>query len=470
MDNTQQLLACLKPVESSMFSKAGYSEDYWTLVLAFKSSKEIKAYKNCAPEVADEALSSPSLGKWWNANIKGNPAWEAEVIGVDEPVPVEKAKTTETKLGVIDEDIKLCEPGWDGEKIVRTTVTQVQSGKIVNGESVPFGPEDVFTGPVTVSAQQVDRVDIYRDNFDGTYTPIEGGIDIGPTAITQQTQGELLGAWTAPESAAECLDLMAERAAEIKAIIAQSKSTGEQALTVRVTDADSHKAASETLATLVKKKDTTTALLEPFRVALFSAYEEARSYKTAALTPLEAGEKHIKLQLTTYTTAQERIRQQKIREDNERREREARELQEAEAARIKLADVQDAIDEGDEQRAQTLFDAPAIQVPRPYIAPTYIAPAAPKVEGQSTSTTWKVDRSLVEDDETGQAYVASITKLLAAVKVGTYPIEQAAQLLQWDFSAADKLAGAMMAAFNVPGLQAGPQSTLRVSRGRKKKT
>jgi hypothetical protein len=442
MDNTQQLLACLKPVESSMFSKAGYSEDYWTLVLAFKSSKEIKAYKNCAPEVADEALSDKSLGSWWNKHIKGNPAWEAEIIGVDETAPVEKAKTTAPVLGVIDSDIKLCEPGWNGTTIDPIPLKQMSVSEVANW---PQGEEAELA--LDAELNQDDR----------------------QSAMTTQTHGELLGAWTAPESAAEALDLMSERSAEIKLIIQQSKSTGEQALTVRVTDADSHKAASETLATLVKKKDTTTALLEPFRVVLFSAYEEARGYKAAALTPLEAGEKHIKLQLTTYTAAQERIRQQQIREDNERREREARELQEAEAARIKLADVQDAIDEGDEQRAQTLFDAPAIQVPRPYIAPTYIAPAAPKVEGQSTSTTWKVDRSLVEDDETGQAYVASITKLLAAVKVGTYPIEQAAQLLQWDFSAADKLAGALMAAFSVPGLQAGPQSTLRVSRGRKKK-
>ena len=94
---------------------------------------------------------------------------------------------------------------------------------------------------------------------------------------------------------------------------------------------------------------------------------------------------------------------------------------------------------------------------------------APKIEGQSTSTTWKVDRELVESDETGQSYIASITALLKAVRDGKYPIDQAAPLLSWDFAAADKLAGALMGAFNVPGLSAKPVSTLRVGAGRKKK-
>lgn len=438
------LYDCLKPVNSSMFSRAGYSDDTWELLLEFKSTREIRAYKHVSPEAADEVLSAESLGKYFNSQIKGNSTWEFDTLGADpSQQPVEKPKPAETTLGVIDADIKLVEPGWDGEKIVRRD-----------------SPEQV--------AQTNAFLDRILDPAPDCAQPEGEVIKSQSVTLTQQTQGELLGAWTAPESAAEALDLLSERSNEIKAIIAQSKSTGEQALTVRVTDEASHLAASETLKKLVAKKDTTTALLEPFRVVLFSAYEEARGYKAAAITPLEAGEKHIKLQITTYMTAQERERQKKIREAQEAAEAESRRRKAEESQRLTLAEVDDALESGDEQKAQTLFDQP-IQAPRPYVQPEYIAPAAPKVEGQSTSTVWKIDRDLVESDETGQAYVASIMKLLAAVKVGTYPIEQAAQLLQWDFSAADKLAGAMMAAFNVPGLQAGPQSTLRVSRGRKKK-
>jgi hypothetical protein len=462
MDNTQELLDCLKPVESSMFTRAGYSEAHWTLVLAFKSTGEVKGYRNCAPEVADEALSAESLGKWWNANIKGNPAWEAEIIGAEE-VPAKEPKASKAKPvpvaegGITDDDIRLVDPNYgkpsnnfaianeDTTRFVGVINGEPQSGKIINDENgmrlEPFGPEDVFDGPVTVSAG---------------------------AALTKQTEGEILSAWTAPGSAAEALDLLAERDSEIRAIIAQNVKTGAQALTIKVDSEQALLDASEALTHIVAKKDTTFAALDPLRKCLYDVYSEAGDKVKQGIEPLKKGEDHIKLQIVTWKNAQERIRQQRIREENERRDAEARRLQEEEAARIKLADVQDAIDDGDEERAQTLFDAPA-QAPRPYVPPTFIPPAAPKVEGQSSSTTWKVDRSLVEDDETGQAYIASITKLLRAVKDGSYPIEQAAPLLSWDFAAADKLASALMAAFAVPGLQAAPATTLRVSRGKKKK-
>jgi hypothetical protein len=238
---------------------------------------------------------------------------------------------------------------------------------------------------------------------------------------------------------------------------------------VRIDTAEKRVEASETLNRLVNKADTTKAALDPLRKVLYDVYMETGGKVKAGLEPLEAGIKHVKAQILSWDQAQERIRQQKIREDNERRDAEARRLQEAEAARLKLLDVQDALDEGDEQRAETLFDAPVIEVPRPYVAPVYVPPAAPKIEGQSTSTTWKVDRDAVESDETGAAYIASITALLKAVRDGKYPIDQAAPLLSWDFSAADKLAGALMGAFSVPGLTAAPVSTLRVGRGRPRK-
>ena len=110
-----KIYECLKPVKSSMFSRAGYSESTWELLFEFLSTKEIRAYKNVAPEVADSALTSESLGKFFNSQIKGNPAWEYEVLGADPSQMPEmpKAKPVES-LSVMDEDIKLCEPGWNG--------------------------------------------------------------------------------------------------------------------------------------------------------------------------------------------------------------------------------------------------------------------------------------------------------------------------------------------------------------------
>lgn len=451
----------LKPVDSSMFSRAGFDEDTWRLVYEFKSTREIKAYLHCSPEVAEDALSASefggSIGRWWNAKVKGNPQWEFETLPPDEQ-PKSQDKTTDAALGTLDEDIKLVEPGWDGEKIV---------------------PDP-----------EVDRVDFYSQHPDGSHTKIEGGLDFGAKAFDPQTghwpsdavnedgtvkegaiaamstlppSGELLGAWTAPESAAEALDLLAERDGEIKAIIKANTDTGQQALTVKIDSQESRVKASETLDRLVSKSDKTKSALDPFRKVLYDAYQEAGALVKAGLDPLDNGVKFVKNAIITWDRAAEAERQRKIREDNERRDAEAKRLQEEESNRLKLAEVSDALESGNEQQAQTLFDTP-LQVPRPYVAPVYIPPSAPKIEGQSTSTKWKVDEDVIEDD---QAYVASIVMLVRAVNAGSYDIQQAAALLKWDLPAVNKLASALGSAFNVPGLSVKEAGSLSVRRKRK---
>jgi hypothetical protein len=392
-----------------------------------------------------------------------------------------KAKPVES-LSVMDEDIKLCEFGWNGHSIdpqpkIETGVYPPSDAGNITFEklqaeyarSIGCEPQEVVWSkqpgdPEKFPDPQVDRVDVYSQHPDGSFTPLDGGIDVGQTAIVRQPVGEVLAAWRAPESAAEALDLLSEREGEIKAIIAQNVETGQQALTVRIDTAEKRVEASETLNRLVSKADTTKAALDPLRKVLYEVYMETGGKVKAGLEPLEAGIKHVKAQILGWDQAQERIRQQKIREDNERRDAEARRLQEAEAARLKLLDVQDALDEGDEQRAETLFDAPVIEVPRPYVAPVYVPPAAPKIEGQSTSTKWKVDEDLIEDD---QAYTASIVALMRAVIAGKYDMQQAAALLKWDLSAANKLAGALGASFNVPGLSVKEVGSLSVRRKKK---
>lgn len=498
----------LQPVSSQMFSRAGYDDAAWELYYEFKSTRKIRVYKHIAPEAADAALSAKSIGGYWNANIKGNSTWEFETLGAEEPdTPMPAKQTAIDTLDVMDSDIKLCEPGWNGKTIdpmppfgppkyvasidhaiasedsTRFTRMKdgdvVQSGKIVNDEQgmrlEPFGPADVFTGPVEVIAPKMmhatevanwpTKAEIEEDL---EHVPQFGDGTVKQPGLTVQLHPELLAAWTAPETAAEALDMLAERDTEIKAIIAQSKATGDQALTIRISSDETRAEASEVLTRLDERKKKTSAALDPFRKVLYEAYGETQAKVRDGVDPLEKGINHIKNQILAWDQAKERERQRLIREDNERRDAEARRLQAAEAERIKLADVTDALEMGDEQRAQTLFDTP-LEVPRPYVAPVYIPPAAPKVEGQSTATAWKVDRAAVEDDETGAAYLASITALLRAIKDGSYPIDQAAPLLSWDFAMADKRAGSLMSAFSVPGLQAGPKSTLRVGAGRKKK-
>jgi hypothetical protein len=186
------------------------------------------------------------------------------------------------------------------------------------------------------------------------------------------------------------------------------------------------------------------------------------------LDPLELAIRHVKNQCLSWDQQVERERQKKIREDQEARDAEARRLQEEQSTQMTLSEISDALEVGDTEKAERLVSEP-IQVPRPFIQPEYISRAAPKIEGQSTTTTWKVDREAIVGDSTGAAYIESISKLLRAVKDNSYPIEQAAPLLSWDFSSADKLAGALMGAFSVPGLTAMPVGTMRVGRGKRKK-
>lgn len=453
MDNTKALIECLKPVKSSMFSKAGYSDDYWTFVLVFKSTGEIRAYPNVAPEIAEDALNSGSLGTWWNANVKNNREWESEIIGTDEQ-PKPQDKTSDAALGTLDEYIKLVEPGWDGEKIV-AGISEV------GDFPVNLDTSGVIKGDVIVQEQSTpisDTEGFFSQEYDAQKSTLQ---PLPP-------QGELLGAWTAPESAAEALDLLAERDGEIKAIIAQNVQTGQQALTVKVDSQDSRIKASETLDRLVAKKNKTVEALDPFRKVLYEAYNETGAKVKSGVDPLENGIRHVKQQILSWDQAEERKRQDALRKAREEADAESRRQQQAESQRVTLAEVGERIERGDDAGAQTLFDAP-IEAPKPYVAPQIIPPAAPKVEGQSTATTWKVDRDAVESDSTGNAYLQSITLLLRAVKDGSYPVEQAAPILSWDFGKADKLAGAMMSAFNVPGLTAVPKTTMRVGgRGKKK--
>jgi len=456
--------AVLKPTNSSMFSRAGYDDASWQLLLEFKSTKEIRAYQNVSPEIADEALSAESLGRWFNQNVKGNPAWSFEVLGADPATMLPKApRPPQTdEMNVLDEDIRLCEPGWTGTTIESTVPLHGLPAHLPSGA---FDTHAATYGGIDRSQTTIPAPQIHVSEVGYWPKPEE---ELEPSVeLAVKLQGEVLGAWQTPKTAVEAVALLNEHASEIDAIITQNLQTGSDALLVRVADAASRTTASDLLNRLVAVKDKTVNLLDPFRKILHESYSFAQSKVKAGVDPIDNGVKHLKGQILTYDQAQERLRQQKIREDQEARDAEARRRQEEESQRLTLLEIGDRLEQGDEQGAQMLFETP-IEVPRPYIPPAYLPPAPTKTEGQSTSTTWKVNRGLVEDDETGAAYIASITKLLRAVKDGSFAIEQAAPLLSWNFSKADKLAGAMMGAFNVPGLSAEPVSVMRVGRGKKK--
>lgn len=459
----------LKPVQSSMFSRAGYVDATWTLVLEFKSTGEIRAYKNVAPEVAEEALRAKSLGQWWNQNIRGNADWESELLGADPSLPVKEAPKKQTRAvdpecGLTEEELNYIAPdpalttGIPVEAMgLQPTVAETYGG--IKRTAAPGDIPGRFPEPSSAGDINVQKLQNYfgvtefgpntgcRPNSD-----LDENGDVKESAMTRQTQGEIMPKWEAPESAAEALDLMAQYSTEIAAVIAANIDTGQQALTVRIVDAGSRLEASEVLDRLVAKTDTTKTLLDPFRKVLYEAYTEAGDKVKKALGPLEQGVAHVKGIILAYDRAQEAIRQQKMREAREAAEAEARRLQQEEQQRLTLAEVTDAIEEGDMQRAETLFDKP-VEVPRQYVAPEYIPPAAPQIKGQSGRQNWKI----VEEE-------LDLVAFLRAVKEDKFPLDQAANLVSFNIPALNGLARSLKKAFDIPGARAEDQGSLSVRR------
>ena len=446
--------AALKPVESSMFSRAGYDEATWALLLEFKSTHEIRSYRGVSPETADEALSAKSLGRWWNANVKGNSSWEYDVLGADPsqmPEPP-KAKPAEA-LEVIDEDIRLVEPRWNGHSI-DPLAPQVQQATILDAQPIKDGEI-----PRTVA--EADYFGVKAFDPETGHWPSEVVNEDGTvkeeaiTAIVRQPVGEVLAAWTAPESAAEALDLLAEREGEIKAIIQRNKEVGAQALAINVSNVETHAVAGKELTSLVSTKDATVKILDPFRSQLYEAYKDVQQLSKSAVDPLDSAITHLKRIMGAWEFEQDRIRKEEARKAREAADAEARRLQEAEAERIRLADVQDKLDEGDEAGAQMLFEAPLIEVPRPYVAPAPVQPTDLPPAGQSVRANWKIDEESID-----------LVVFLRAVKDGKIDLEVAARFVLPNIPALNKQAKSLESTFNVPGFRAINEPVRSVRRGK----
>lgn len=60
----------LTPVQSSMLAAHGYDADSQTLAVQYKNGA-VFHYDGVPPEVADGLANADSIGKFFNANIKG---------------------------------------------------------------------------------------------------------------------------------------------------------------------------------------------------------------------------------------------------------------------------------------------------------------------------------------------------------------------------------------------------------------
>lgn len=426
----------LKPVQSSMFSRVGYSDTMWTLLFEFKTTGEIREYRNVAPEVADEALRAQSIGKWWNANVKGNPGWEYETLGADPATMLPKApKPTQTvEMNVLDEDIRLCEPGWNGTTILSTDhIAQTYGG--------------IDRGQTTIPVPQIHVSEVANYPQDDTHA-------FQTREMAVQPQGEVLGAWQTPTTPVEAVALLNEHASEIDAIIAQSAEANANALKVKVVDASTHAVAGDVLTRLVQRKDSAFKLLDPFRAILHTAYKFAGIRAAAAIDPLDTAITYVKRQMGTWEQEEERKRLARIQEERRRAEEAARELQRQQQEAITLAEVTDALEQGDTAKAEDLVANP-IQVPLPYVAPQFIEPTYLPPAGQSTRANWKIREETID-----------MVAFLRAVKDGKLTIDVAAKYVLPNLPALNKQAKSLENAFSVPGFEAFNDPVRSVRRGK----
>ena len=397
----------LRPVQSSMFSRAGYVDETWDLLFEFKSTGEIRCYKNVSPEVADEAFNAKSLGTWWNQNIRGNTSWEYEILGADPSQEQPEKAEPVVEGGLTEEELNYIAPPPVPE--VAPILEEIQRKvEAATGVAKEFNPRGV------------------QQN----------------SSLVTDSKTEVLGTFPVPQNPIEAIAFLQMRRGEIEALIAQNKDQAIELGAISVIDPSTHLAAADNLKALVEKRDQTTGILEPFRATLYEAYNIAQNLKKAALDPLEQAITVVKRSMLSWEQKMEQERQRKAREAQEEADRIARALQQKQSEQMTLAEMTSALESGDTAKAEQLVAKP-IEVPLPYVPPAAVEPAYLPPSGQSTVKNWKIDEDSID-----------LIAFLNAVKAGEYPVQQAAQLIKADVPALNKLAKALESAFNVPGMRA----------------
>lgn len=371
----------LRTVASSMFTAAGYDDSTFSLLLQFKSTGEVRAYRDVSPDIADEALSSKSLGQYFNQNIKGK--FEHEIMPAESKSQKEilpkvdgllSARKGEPESGLTDEELDMI-------------------------YKAPAKDEPTETQP----------------------SPTSPAADLDAQAA---------------------IDLSKQKAPQIDSIIDQGKKLSAEAMATKVTDAISYECAALTLKMLQDARDRAFKFLDPIREAVYRAYQVVQKRQSEALSPIDAAISTVKRAMSAYTMEQERIRQAQLAEERRKAEEEAARLQKEQSEQLTLAEVNDALEAGDTAKAEDLMAHP-VEAPLPYVAPAHVASAVPQVQGISTRKNWKVAADELD-----------VQKFLQAVKDGKFEIKRAAQLVQFNVPALNKLAKALETAFDVPGARA----------------
>jgi len=399
----------LRPVDSTMFSRVGYDEKTWTLVLEFQNSLRL-AYQEVPPEVADEFLSAESLGKYYNANVKG----KYQAVGEEET---------------------------EGQSRHRQTESVVEMQSEIN--RISSSATDAVVAAISPSREADDDPTIPKDD-----------------ELAKQTVGEVLGPLEPPKTPADALRLLGEQGGIIQATINQSVEFAKDALKVKVSDAGSYTDAGEKLKFLVLVKDRAVGFLDPIREVLLQPYRVAQTNLKAATEPLDTAVAHIKAQRMVWATEQERLAEIERQRLQREAEEKARQEQEALSQQLTLGAVEQAIAEGDTETAEGLLANP-IKASPVYVPPVHVAPEVPKESGISKRSNWIGELTSIED------LILDIAEGIKSMRAGKNLAGHApVTFVKLNETAVNQSAKALKKAFSYPGLRAWDKQTESVRRGK----
>lgn len=324
----------LRPVTSSMFTAAGYDDSTFSLLLQFKSTGEVRAYRDVSPDIADEALNSKSLGQYFNQNIKGK--FEHEIMPAESKSQKEilpkvdgllSARKGEPESGLTDEELDMI-------------------------YKAPAKDEPTETQP----------------------SPTSPAADLDAQAA---------------------IDLPKQKAPQIDSIIDQGKKLSAEAMATKVTDAISYECAALTLKMLQDARDRAFKFLDPIREAVYRAYQVVQKRQSEALSPIDAAIRTVKRAMLDWDNEQELVRRELQRKEQEKAAAEALRIQREQSEQLTLAEVSSALEAGDTAKAEELIAKP-IEAPLPYVAPVHVPDARPHVDGQSKRKNWKIAEDEVD--------------------------------------------------------------------------
>jgi hypothetical protein len=240
-------------------------------------------------------------------------------------------------------------------------------------------------------------------------------------------------------------------------------SLADQALAVKV-DSNVSLSIAVTLAEAIKEyRAQVDVLTEPVILTARAALAAARDQKATLLAPIEPADVHLRVQMSEYKTAQDRIRAEALAAAEAERQR----LADAETCRVKAeqervdAAARDAREReiaaakksGDRKLAQRLLSEPIdapIVARRPVFAPPVFVESA-AADGVLFQERW-------------EAEVTSLEELVKAVATGRASVG----LLQANMTALNQVARALKSKLDIPGVMARKRDTAAIRTSRRR--